>query len=289
MSQAAFWPELPQIISASRRTDLVRCFPEHLSAWIRAGFVGVPNPYNQKVRTVSLAPEGVHTWVLWSKDYRRLLENEAGLLDGLRQYSQLFFHLTLTGLGGSRWEPGVASPREVARQFSELVQYAGDPARVQWRFDPILAWKDGSRVQSNLRELPEWMQAAHAAGLTSVTVSLCHGYVNMRRRVAKAQLHWVEPTTARIRAMAAYVLEQGARFGLRVQACCCSPLVEAGLLPAQCVDATHLVRLHPLGWDAARGKDAGQRKECGCSPSVDIGDYALACPSGCVYCYARPK
>ncbi|MDA8425359.1 MAG: DUF1848 family protein, partial [Treponema sp.] len=35
-----------------------------------------------------------------------------------------------------------------------------------------------------------------------------------------------------------------------------------------------------------RPKDPGQRPECRCAPSVDIGVYG-ACPAGCVYCYAN--
>ncbi|NTV51484.1 MAG: DUF1848 domain-containing protein [Candidatus Firestonebacteria bacterium] len=282
-------PEPQAVISASRRTDLARCFPEVLAGWLSAGRVGVPNPYNRKVRDVDLRPENVHTLLLWSKDYQRLLANEHGLRDKLRAYAQLFFQITLTGLGGTALEPGVAKAQTVARQFSELVALAGNPERVSWRFDPIVAWQADGRVKTNLAGLDEWMRAAADAGLTRVTVSLCQEYAKLHRRFARAGLTRVVPTPTRARTLAAYLLETGARHGLEVQACCCPPLTDSGVKPAACVDAGLLTRLHPEGRQAPTGKDPGQRPGCGCTPSTDIGDYALACPQGCLYCYANPK
>ena len=285
----ALFPELKPVISASRRTDLARCFPERLSAWLSAGRVAVPNPFNRKTREVDLRPENVHTLLLWSKDYARLLANEGGLRDRLREYAQLFFQLTLTGLGGTKLEPGVAAPASIARQFSDLVRLAGNPERVMWRFDPILAWQEDCRVKTNLRGLADWMRAAADAGLKRVTVSLCQDYPKIRRRFQKAGITRVEPTPARVQNFAARLLELSVRHGLEPVACCCPPLTLAGLRAARCVDDGLLTRLHPWGWQAQTGKDAGQRPQCGCAPSIDIGDYSLSCPQGCLYCYANPK
>jgi hypothetical protein len=286
---AVLFPEPCPVISASRRTDLARCFPDKLASWLAAGRAAVPNPFNRKTRDVDLHPEAVHTLLFWSKDYARLLANEHGLRDRLRDYAQLFFHLTLTGLGGTTLEPGVAEPSVVARQLAALVELAGSPERVTWRFDPIIVWRQGARVASNLRGLDQWMTMASGAGLKRVTVSLCQDYPKIRRRFARAGIARVEPTAARVRALAMRLLDLGAQHGLDVQSCCCPPLAAAGLAPARCVDSGLLTRLHPQGLPAASGKDQGQRPACGCTPSLDIGDYALSCPRGCLYCYANPK
>ena len=76
--------------------------------------------------------------------------------------------------------------------------------------------------------------------------------------------------------------------GLRLLACCDPSLVEAGAEPAHCIDGELLTRLHPRGLPTELGKDKGQRPQCGCTPSVDIGSYRQRCPDGCRYCYANP-
>lgn len=51
---------------------------------------------------------------------------------------------------------------------------------------------------------------------------------------------------------------------------------------ARCVDAE---RLSKVSGGAIQAEKKGNRKECGCFASRDIGEYDT-CPHGCVYCYA---
>jgi hypothetical protein len=53
---------------------------------------------------------------------------------------------------------------------------------------------------------------------------------------------------------------------------------------ARCVDADRLEKVSnkPI---QNKSKQQGNRKECGCFASKDIGEYDT-CPHGCVYCYA---
>lgn len=277
------------IISASRRTDLARCFPADLAAWLAAGRVTVRNPFNGREREIDVRPEAVHTLVLWSKDYSRVLADEHGLRTLLLRYEQIFFHFTVTGLGGGPIEPGVLKPEEACRQFKPLAELAGDSRRVTWRFDPILFWREGRRAAGNLAAFDRIAEAAAAAGLRRVTVSLCHWYVKAKARAQRCGLRYLVPTPGRVRELAAWLRAHADRRGLEIQACCCPELAQAALPAGRCIDGPLLAALHPRHWPALGSKDAGQRKDCGCTTSTDIGDYRLSCPQGCVYCYARPK
>lgn len=277
------------IISASRRTDLARMFPAEFSGWLQQGWAEVRNPFSGHSRKVPLEPAGVHTMVLWSKDYTRLLANEAQLLDRLREFPQLYFHFTVTGLGGSRLEPGVPPARQTDRQWERLAEAAGDVRRIAWRFDPIVFWRDGQEVKSNLEYFPQIAQAVKQAGITQVTISLCQWYAKAQRRAVRYQIAYVEPTPLELGAQIGWLLEQAERFQLTIEACSCPRLSPFGIKPAKCIDGARLTMLHPVQEPAGITKDTGQRQDCGCIRSIDIGSYQLNCTEGCVYCYANPK
>ncbi len=277
------------VVSASRRTDLVRCYPRLLAQWLAQGEVVIKNPYNQQERKVDLRPERVHTLVLWSKDFSPLLANHFHLKDLVQRYQQCYFHFTITGLGQTVWEPGVIASDRAAAQLEPLLALAGDPRRIMWRFDPILFWKQDRRVVSNLAGFNGLAKVVRQKGLSQVMVSLCHWYQKAIRRTQAANLTWIKPKGQDIQRIGRWLRTQAHARELQVLACSHPGLLVAGLLKGRCINGSLLASLHPQGLAASRAKAAGQRKDCGCTHSIDIGSYDLACPHGCVYCYANAK
>jgi hypothetical protein len=276
------------VISASRRTDFPAFFPARLAAALRAGSVRVLGPRGH-VRTVNLDPGSVHTVVLWSKNFRNLVRNEAGLKDLLSIYGQLYLHFTITGLGGTPVEAGAPGPDEALAQLPALVAIAGLARRISVRFDPILFWKDGSTLRSNLPSFGKIAVAASALGIQDVRVSFAQWYPKARKRASARGFDYVNLPEDEMKARAAELAAEAGAFGLVLYACS-QPFLEgiAGIRPSACIDGRLLQSLHPAHEPVSAKKDGSQRAGCLCTESVDIGSYAQACPHGCVYCYANP-
>ncbi|MBE3124268.1 MAG: DUF1848 family protein [Acidobacteria bacterium] len=277
------------VISASRRTDLVASFPDWLAASLRDRRARVLGSRG-RAREVDLSPDTVHSVVLWSKDFSNLLRNEHGLKDLFAAYDQVYLHFTVTGLGGTAVEPGAPVLREALSQLPELTAFAGNPLRVSVRFDPVLFWEDGGAVRSNLPFFPEIAAAAAGLGIRDIRTSFAQWYGKAIRRAAARRFPFVDPSDGEKRAHAVALAEIAAAHGLSLLACCQPALAGIpGVRPSACINANLLESLHPGREPVSRRKDRGQRADCLCTESMDIGSYAQTCPHGCVYCYANPK
>ena len=75
------------------------------------------------------------------------------------------------------------------------------------------------------------------------------------------------------------------RYGMEIQTCAEKiDLSEYGITHGACIDREYIE--HLLGCRLRAGKDHGQRPECRCMESVEIGSYHT-CRNGCRYCYAN--
>jgi len=280
---------MKKVISASRRTDLVAFFPDWLAEVIRAEKAEVLGP-SGRIYTVGLSPDSVHTFVLWSKSFVNLIANVSGLLDGLRKYGQLYFHFTITGLGGTSVEKEVPSPQAALRQLEPLIALAGCPERISLRFDPVIYWKEKDEVKTNLRFFDNLAGKAAELGIRNIRFSFAQWYGKSKRRAEKLGFLFVDPTLEEKRNDAFCLSTVARSHGLSLYCCSQDFLADVpGILPSACIDGRLLQECHPEGAPVSVTKDRTQRRECRCTESVDIGSYTQTCPHSCVYCYANPK
>lgn len=264
------------IISASRRTDIPTFYSPWLLNRLRAGEVLVRNPYNRRqISRVRLDPAVVDCMVLWSK-------NPAPLLPHLQAIQSLgiplLLHFTITGCA-SHLEPGLPKVEERIATFCSLARQLG-PERVLWRFDPIVLTRSqgAEAVVERFAVLAGQLQGyTHQCSISFVSL-----YAKCQRNLAGIDLHMHDDA---IQISLAQRLKKLARcHGMRLVACCDAFLTKTcGIAPAHCIDATQIGTL--IGTTLLAKKDSGQRPDCGCAVSVDIGAYD-SCPHGCRYCYA---
>ena len=274
------------VVSASRRTDLAASFPDVLAHALREETTRVLGPAGRSYE-VDLRPDNVHTLVLWSKDFANLLADRSGLKGLVAKYEQAYFHFTITGLGGTSLEKGVLLPDEAMAQLPGLVAAAGSPALVSVRFDPVVFWREGEKLVSNLPFFERLAPRIAGAGVTDVRISFAQWYGKAKRRANKRGFEFGNPEESEKRARAADLAATAAKWGLVLHACAQGFLAEVpGFRPSSCLDGKRLQELHPRREPASIRKDRTQRSECGCTESKDIGSYAQICPHSCVYCYA---
>lgn len=280
---------MKRVISASRRTDLVAFFPDWLAEAVRAEKAEVHGP-SGRVYRVDLSPEKVHTFVLWSKSFGNLIANASGLLDGFRKYDQLYFHFTITGLGGTPVERGVPAPEDALQQLEPLVGLAGRPERISLRFDPVVYWMERDQVKTNLWFFERLAGRAAEKEIRDIRFSFAQWYGKSRRRADKLAFPYVDPSLEEKLKDALYLSEVARSYGLDLYSCSQDFAADVpGIRPSACIDGRLLQELHPGVAPVSVRKDNTQRRECRCTESVDIGSYTQACPHSCVYCYANPR
>jgi len=279
---------MKRVISASRRTDLIAFFPDWLAEVVRAEKAEVLGP-SGRVYGVDLSPEKVHTFVLWSKSFENLIANAGGLLDGLRKYDQLYFHFTITGLGGTQVEREVPAPEAALRQLDPLLDLAGRPECISLRFDPVIYWKEKDEAKTNLRFFEKLAGRAAVKGIRDIRFSFAQWYGKSRRRADKLGFRYVDPAVEEKRKDASYLSAVARSYGLNLYVCSQDFAADVpGIRPSACIDGRLLQELHPEAAPVSVRKDRTQRRECRCTESIDIGSYTQACPHSCVYCYANP-
>lgn len=259
-------PGQKKILSASRRVEMVGYFPQRIIDFLDH----------------RIASDRVHTIVLWTKHPQNLLfHNE--LRQKLESYDQILIHLTVTGMGGSILEKGIPPMEHALSKLSDLVNLVQDPRRIRFRFDPIvhLQLSDGS-LYSNLHHFSKAAKAAADARIPAITISWMEAYDKVVRRLAKHGIRPISLSERQWNEEKDEVITIAQSYGLKVIGCCVD-----GLPMSRCIDGDTLSDIHPKLIKATTVKASGQRKNCGCTRSWDMGWY-WPCPGGCVYCYARP-
>jgi hypothetical protein len=251
------------VLSASRRTDLVGCYPEILIE-----------------RLKKYPPDRVHSIVIWTKNPENLFKNRTLKLI-LNSYRQLYVHLTITGMGGGVFEPHIPSWQETVALLGPVVEMVKTPERISWRFDPILEVERDGKKYTNKDLFPLLAEAIAPWGIKHCRISWVSPYKKAITRMSQQGWRLVQKTQDEKRAQGKDLEEVANELGITLHFCA----VE-GFPISRCIDGEMLSRLHPDGLGCSQKKAKGQRELCGCTKSLDIGWYTDRCRNECMYCYA---
>lgn len=311
--------QVPEIVSASRSTDIPAFYSEWFFHRLKVGYSAWTNPFNGVKGYVSY--KNTRFIVFWSKDPSPLLSHLNELKErGIGCYVQY----TLNDYVKEGLEKGVKPLEFRIDTFKQLVDKLG-LGSVIWRFDPLML-TDTIDIDTLLGKIENIGNQ-----LKGYTEKLVFSYADISiYRKVKSNLDkngiisrdWTEEE---MREFANELSKLNKSWGYTLATCAEKiDLKTYGIEQNHCVDDSLIIRLayhdkilmdflkvkaHPMpipsifgdteqlpsdaiilpnGTYATHGnnRDKGQREFCGCMKSKDIGEYNT-CIHLCEYCYAN--
>lgn len=272
------------IISASRRTDIPAFYGKWFINRIYEGYCNVSNPFNPyQISTVELTPEKVDVIVFWSKNPAPFIQ----FLPDLEKRSYRYYFLFTLNPYPPPLEGKLPAIQKRIETFRTLASKIGNE-RVIWRYDPIIL-SSIYNTSFHLKAFSEISENLHGA-CARVIISVVDFYRKTERRLKEIEkitndkferrVHSHNETIQLVRRMA----EIAERSGIQLQTCCEPVLANSANVPeGKCIDDELIHRVFGIRID--NRKDTGQRTECKCVISRDIGA-TDTCQHCCAYCYA---
>ena len=306
--------QVPEIVSASRSTDIPAFYADWFFHRLKVGYSAWTNPFNGVKSYVSY--QNTRFIVFWSKNPQPLLNH----LDDLKERNiGCYIQYTLNDYERDRLEQGVPPIGQRIDTFKRLVDKLGI-GHVIWRFDPLVLTDDigMDTLLSKIESIGDQLQGYTEKLVFSYADIL--GYRKVRANLEKIRIPYHEWTEPQMLEFAGRLAELNKKWGYTLATCGEKvDLQQFGIQRNHCIDYDLIVRLahdderlmdfigamikkrgydlfgepEPLPANAIllpgdryAMKDSGQRDACGCLRSKDIGEYNT-CPHRCEYCYAN--
>ena len=283
----------PIIISASRATDIPAFYGKWLIDKFQKGYLVKINPFNGKREFISL--KKVRVIVFWTK-------NAKPFMKWLKFFDDLGIHYYFLYTVNNYPEYELHLPKLETRieNFIELSQLLGKQ-RVLWRFDPLILSQE---ISEHLL-----LERIHTVGekIHKFTTRLIFSFVELSYKKVQANLKkygkkFFTPSCEQKLRISKEIVKLCKTWDIQARTCASADdFSHIGAQPNKCIDDELMVRLWHndtslmkfLGYSplipyisSHKLKDKGQRKNCKCIYSKDIGRYNT-CPHGCIYCYAN--
>lgn len=275
-----------EIISASRRTDIPAFYINDIIQHMRNEHIEVPNPRSNKVSILSLDSKNVKCFVWWSKDYHNWIEAYKNNKELFDKYKHVF-NFTINGYDAL--ENGITHSLDERLDDLKYLALTFGANTIKYRFDPIVYYKNkGDDTElNNLINFEKIIKFVSECGVFNCQFAFCLAYPNVERRMKFRNKQIVYLSLDRQKQVLDDLINVCDQYNVILYACCNSDLLgyKDKIKRSACIDRAQIENI--LGKNLKKhNKDGGQRKECGCVQSRDIGNYKMKCDHNCDYCYA---
>lgn len=259
------------ILFASGRTDIPAFYSNWFINRVKAGFVDVRNPFNQKLVS-RIYFSDVDLIMFCSK-------NPLPMINKLKMLKvPVLFHVTITSYGKDV-EPNIPDKRLIIEGVKKLSLVLGID-NVVVRYDPIFL-SDKYNVDYHIKAFDKLCKNLNGY-VNKIIVSFMDEYKNVRSN--KNILKYRAITKEDHKKIGEAFSKSAMDNGMSVQTCFeDEDLTQYGFVNGECLS-------HELAYilTGKKFKSSNVRKEkkCECVQMVDIGDYN-SCMHMCKYCYAN--
>ena len=280
---------MKDIISASRRTDIPTFYYDWFQNCLKNKTVTFKNPvYEEMTHTVDLSPDKIHSIVLWSKDFKNVLLSPRYL-----ENYNLYFQYTITGYS-KKLEPNVPEYEDSIKVLDAMLK-TYKPEQFNIRFDPIILTAEGEREPNyekmgipRLEMFDKLCGDLKSLGMDNcrLTTSYITMYPRAKQRLKENGIHYLDLSEDIQIEFMKRMSDIAQKYNRNIYTCANDKFVKAGIenvKKGHCIDGDIL---ESLFGKCTKANDPGQRKECGCVKSRDIGSY-MPCKHNCLYCYAN--
>jgi len=302
----------PIIISASRSTDIPAFYAKWFINRLKKGYVKWINPFNKSAPQY-ISFENTKLIVFWTKNPKPLIPFLHELESRNINY---YFQYTLNDYEKEKFEPNVPELSKRISTFKSLSETIGKE-KVIWRFDPLII-TNNINVRDLLKKV--WFLGNELINHTNKLV-FSFADINIYKKVQNNLIKETEHFDKNNISNSEFSIELKVEFAEGIKkilaewkiinpnfqiATCAEDidLEKFDINHNKCIDDDLIIKLFPndlelmdfIGYKPQENlfgietkkqlKDKGQRFNCGCIISKDIGSYDT-CNHLCVYCYAN--
>lgn len=197
-------------------------------------------------------------------------------------------HFSITGLGGTKYEPGVMKPNDLLDRIQAMLKLGLDPESVTIRIDPIVPGVTSTKMIENI------VKRASEMGIKTIRFSIMDQYKTTKIYMEKlgydyskfydsASKHARDNVREQIETFMDSLID---KYGVTMSTCA-EPLSSNNRIKRDACLSVNAVN-NMLGTNVPQSAGTGKRKFCSCfGGKTDLLKYDNVCASSCAYCYAH--
>lgn len=196
-------------------------------------------------------------------------------------------HFSITGLGGTKWEPGVMHYNDLLDRIQEFIKQGLDPEMVTVRIDPIIP---GVTLTSDVENI---VRRASEMGIKNIRFSVMDQYSTTKKFMEELGYDYSKYYDGKslharpeiLQSIENKMLELKNKYKVNISTCA-EPFNIEGISKEACLSVAAINNM--LGTNIPETSTGKQRALCSCyGGKTDLLRYDNKCASSCIYCYAH--